>query len=1559
MAATAPPRTQNVYVLPLTDNGAPDVVGSYIYLPPPTTPCYSLRFSILGTSSICREGSLWVNIPAKGEEFRRDNYKEYKLIPDFNGRIEINMPIYQAGSFGYKIRYSPLPEFAPHPVTPPEPTETPIYYIDICPKLQLNGAQIPLDAISIISVLSKLVGPYPGGWNEYLNGIAERGYNMIHFTPLNPRGESNSPYSIYDQLAFDKDLFPHGEDDIAHLTTKMEEEYGLLGLTDVVFNHTANNSKWLQHHPEAGYSVKTAPHLEPALVLDTSIMDFGDRLGELGCPTNIQSADDLKRLMEGIKKYCVDANKLWEFYVINVDRDTSDVLTAWKAGRTDFSHDEAAWGERGLSDTTGIRSWPLKRKADFVIQQCMTGLDRLGERFRRRVIASRVAAFLSVIIGRYDTRNLEHPDENLVEETCKQLLNEINLQFYKEYDMDAATIIDQLSNRIKYVRLDDHGPKWGPFSKEHPIIESYFTRLPYNKITQNHDPSALALVNNGWVWAADAMRDNAGPKSKAYLKREVIVWGDCVKLRYGKGREDNPWLWDHIAKYTRLMAKYFVGFRIDNCHSTPIHLAEYMLDQARTVRPDLLVCAELFSGSEEMDFVFCKRLGISCLIREAMQAYSTKELSRLVHKHAGPPIGSFEMDGVINAVKSPGSITAANGAPLTREIIHTIKQSPIHALFMDCTHDNETPAQKRDARDTLPNAALVAMCAAATGSVAGYDECYPELIDLVHETRMYSSPYANKNQLKVQAAEGGIGNIKKLLNQIHVLMGKDGYSETFIHHDNEYITVHRVHPQSRKGYFLIAHTAFPGYGNGNGGFPPVRLPGTRAKAIGAWMFEVDSSEDAKKSAMGDKVLRGLPSRTRDIRGVTITHENGETVIQVRETFPPGSIALFDTWIPGAEHSEGLDKFVTRGAAEACQDLNLADLNYLLYRCETEERDATGGTDGTYNIPNYGNIVYAGLQGWISVLKDIIPENNLGHPLCDHLRSGQWAMDYIIGRLENASKQNQWKRLSAPATWLRERFDACRKLPSFLLPRYFAMVVNTMYSAATDRAIEQMDPNIRKGNDFLKGLSLVSLQVTGYMNSTSLYPNKQVPSLAAGLPHFANDWARCWGRDIMIAMRGLLIAPGRRAEAIDHICAFASVVKHGLVPNLLSKGELPRYNSRDSPWFFLQSVQDYCKIVPDGISLLSVDVPRRFLPNDDTWFPWDDPRAYSKSSTIAEVCHEIMQRHASGLDFREYNAGPNLDSQMKDEGFNIKVFVDPETGFVHGGNQHNCGTWMDKMGESVKAGSKGVPGTPRDGAAVEITGMLFSAANWLDSLYQAGQFAYSGVTWADGSKKSYSDWAALIKANFERCFWVPRDRADDAAYDIDATIINRRGIYKDLYKSGKPYEDYQLRPNFPIAMCVAPELFDPSHALHALWVADKNLRGPIGMRTLDPSDLNYRPNYINSDDSDDFATAKGRNYHQGPEWCWPLGFFLRAFLRFGLQRATTEHERTEVYQQVTRRLEGCMKQLKESPWAGLTELTNKDGAFCGDSCPTQAWSAGCLIDLYEEAMRLEGESTQSA
>ena len=58
------------------------------------------------------------------------------------------------------------------------------------------------------------------------------------------------------------------------------------------------------------------------------------------------------------------------------------------------------------------------------------------------------------------------------------------------------------------------------------------------------------------------------------------------------------------------------------------------------------------------------------------------------------------------------------------------------------------------------------------------------------------------------------------------------------------------------------------------------------------------------------------------------------------------------------NSEGCDLW--SGFASKSSSLSLIDVNYLLYRCDVEERaDGEGG--GVYDVPDIGSMTYCGLQ----------------------------------------------------------------------------------------------------------------------------------------------------------------------------------------------------------------------------------------------------------------------------------------------------------------------------------------------------------------------------------------------------------------------------------------------------------------------------------------------------------------------------------------------------------------------------------------------------------------------
>ncbi len=119
------------------------------------------------------------------------------------------------------------------------------------------------------------------------------------------------------------------------------------------------------------------------------------------------------------------------------------------------------------------------------------------------------------------------------------------------------------------------------------------------------------------------------------------------------------------------------------------------------------------------------------------------------------------------------------------------------------------------------------------------------------------------------------------------------------------------------------------------------------------------------------------------------------------------------------------------------------------------------------------------------------------------------------------------------------------------------------------------------------------------------------------------------------------------------------------------------------------MQDYITLAPQGSDILHADV-RKLYKHEDAPADFQSP----DTVPLSEIVQEILQKHIQKIQFRERGAGVNLDKDMTPPGFDVQAGIDMETGFVFGGSVYNCGTWMDKVGESSWAGNKGIPSTPR-------------------------------------------------------------------------------------------------------------------------------------------------------------------------------------------------------------------------------------------------------------------------
>jgi len=1471
---------------------------------------------------------LFTNCPLKDQnEFNRENYSELSWIYPSTLKYDdtdrfAQIQCGKSGTFHYFFTIDRTNE---------KSHSNGEGYFQVEPELiDSNGKSFDQSSIICQSVLSKCLGDM-SQWESRLQVAFHSGFNFIHLTPIQQLYTvSNSSYSISNHHELNP-KFNGSFQQLKEILIRLKREFNLHFITDLVYNHAANDCQLLKDHPESSYNLINSPHLKPAVLLDSILMQFTKdvqqgKLIDKGIPSDIR-----EHHLQLIRHYFLDeilpSYRFWEFYIVDLDRIVEE-----------------------------FRQY-LGKKAECPRQSSWNKIDQLqldhGE-YRRMLSKVNFDLASEIFFCQHDgIDDRQHSIERTLD-LFRHHLQYLNEQVCQRLTNDLIRAIDNCLASCRYHFFAFDGPHFSSISfPSSPFVGNYFhypneeflhPDLINQKIENDSNYQLNVMAHNGWVMDDDPLRCFADEGQFVYLRRDLLQWSDIIKLRFGNSPSDCPALFDYMKEYTRLIASIFDGCRLDNCHSTPLWVAQQMMDYAREINPNFYINAELFTKNLQTDLKFINQIGINSLVRESYRAFDPYELGQICSSCSeSDPIGSL--------------------IPLKRSPLRSLKP---YSLYYDQTHDNPSQIERRSVEDVLPRSSLVLFSNCSVGSNRGYDELIPHHIDVVHEDRLYRT-------MEEIPVEKTLIEIKKSLHQIHFDLSQQGFHQLLVDQlTSNVIMMTRYNPQTHQTMILISHTSF------------IRNDENRWEHIPSVSFDGQISsirhESSLKHFYQDEPIEEFVRCQKTLNGLTnneiyfrehlakdqsrfIRLINDGQTIEFTNEFRPGSILILHVDLHSSirqnlnQIEQYIDEFSSSQSnlQQILRQLKLIDFNRVLYRSSNEEISDGKGFD-VYQIPSYGSMVFCGIQGQIVLFDQIRLDNNIKHPLIQNLKQGNWLLDYVSQRLIVHRHTNQLGQ------WISNLFKYVKDLPRLLVPIYFERILRCLSAKSFEYVYSLMNDFVRQSSTFVHLLSLTSVQLISIVKNARLpslspllrqpRPDEDqddktyervdlIPSLAAGLPHFSEGIWRNWGRDTFISLRGLLLLTGRFDEARYLILSYGQCLRHGLIPNLLSDGKTARYNARDAVWWWIYSISQYCRMLSDGHELLSDKVSRLYPTNSSTY-----QNVGIHDQCLYDVIQEVLLRHLQCLSYRERGAGYSLDSDMTDEGFNNQIGIDIQTGFVYGGNRWNCGTWMDKMGSSDKAGNKGHPATPRDGSAIELVSLLRSSLAFLIQMNEDKFYPYDSVEIASGSsgkmKLTYRDWLKRLDDNFEKYFWIDQTNQDE--------FVNRKQIYKDTINSSLRWTDFQFRPNFLIAAVISPEMFDKTHIWSALKQAEEILLGRYGIKTLDPNDYNYVGDYNNDDDSFDYKRARGFNYHNGPEWLWLTGYYIRAKLYW-----SKKQDDPQQFKQTKKHLKDIFANLfdliRSNDWKGLPELTNSNGSLCSHSCQVQAWTSATLLEAFYDLNRV--------
>jgi predicted glycogen debranching enzyme len=240
------------------------------------------------------------------------------------------------------------------------------------------------------------------------------------------------------------------------------------------------------------------------------------------------------------------------------------------------------------------------------------------------------------------------------------------------------------------------------------------------------------------------------------------------------------------------------------------------------------------------------------------------------------------------------------------------------------------------------------------------------------------------------------------------------------------------------------------------------------------------------------------------------------------------------------------------------------------------------------------------------------------------------------------------------------------------------------------------------------------------------------------------------------------------------------------------------------------------------------------------------------------------------------------------------------------------TWMDaKVGDWVV--------TPRHGKPVEIQALWYNALRTMADL--ARRFEQTSEA------TRYKQMADRAQASFRGLFW---NESAGCLYDVvDAD-----------------QRDGRIRPNQIFAVSLFHSLVDGERARSIVAAAERHLLTPYGLRSLAPSDPDYRGQFEGGPVSRDSA------YHQGTVWPWLMGPFLTAYLKVNRGSAKARRQALEWLEEIRRYTE-------EEGLGQIPEVFDGDAPQRGGGCLAQAWSVAEILRMLVEELGAAGGPEQAA